>query len=104
MAMAISSDLAAAADRADLAAAVHQEKERKGRQQQNHAQVVAEPEREDGVEDGQPADSGPIGPRHERQAGSAHDQQVQRVDLGGDGLRPEGVGKGEKQARAASRR
>ena len=82
------------------AGAVHQEKKCKGRQQQHHAQVVAEPEREHRVEHSQPAHSGPIGPCGECQPGSADDQQVERVDLCRDSLSPEGVGKPEKQPRS----
>ena len=76
---------------------MHQEKNCKGGHQENHAQMVAEPQSEHGIEQGQTPQRGPIGPRHEREPGRADHHQVERVDLGGDGLAPVGIGKREKQ-------
>jgi hypothetical protein len=59
--------------------------------------MVAKPERENGIEEGQTAWRGTIGPRQEGQAGDADDEQMEGVDLSRDGLAPEGVGKREKR-------
>ena len=77
---------------------MQQDEERKGREKQNHAQVIAESERIDRVEQGKAADRWPVGPCHEGKGGGPYNQQVERVDLCSDGLGPEGVRECEKQA------
>ena len=78
-------------------AAMKQESRDECRQQQDHAQVIPKPERVDGVKEGEPRNGWSLNPGQQRHQDGADDQQVQGVDLGRNGLRPEGVGKREKQ-------
>jgi hypothetical protein len=74
---------------------MQQKKSRKGGQQEHHAQMVAEPEGINRVEPGEPACSRRLGPRQQRERGGADQKEVERVNLGCDGLRPKRIGKGK---------
>ena len=65
--------------------------------------MIAEAERVDGEETGQPSGRRTIGPAEQEPQRQQHEDHVERVDLGDDGLAPERVRDGEEQSRADRR-